>query len=56
VRNAGKKTLKEVRQATNEKLSTKIFRQFSFDLAILLPAMLIISLEYRTAIQQECSA
>jgi len=49
VRNAGKKTLKEVRQVTNEKLSTKILRQFGFDLAMLLPAILIIALEYRTA-------
>jgi hypothetical protein len=49
VRNAGKKTLREVRQVTNEKLSAKILRQFSFDLAMLLPAILIIALEYRTA-------
>jgi len=47
VKKAGKNTLREIEQATTEKLANKILRQFSSDLVSLLPAVLIIMLETR---------
>jgi hypothetical protein len=50
VKKSGKNTLREIEQATIEKLSNKILRQFSSDLVSMLPAVLIIMLETRQAI------
>jgi len=55
VKKSGKNTLREIEQATIEKLANKILRQFSFDLVSMLPAVLIIMLETRQASQTQCN-
>ena len=45
-----------MRDATNEKLSTKIFSQFAWDIAFVLPVVLLIMLEWRVAMSNPCSA
>jgi hypothetical protein len=48
-KNAGKNSLKEIEGVTKEKLSNKILKQFTLDLIVMLPIILIIMLEARTA-------
>jgi ABC-type multidrug transport system fused ATPase/permease subunit len=49
VKRAGRNTLKEVERATIEKLSNKIFRQFTFDMFLMIVPILVVALEWRQA-------
>ena len=50
VRQGGEVTLRDIRTATIEKLTNKILRAFVFDVAFVLPPLLLIGLEYGRAV------
>lgn len=47
VKKAGKHTLKEIERVTIEKLVNKILRKFTYDIIVMMPAILIVMLEWR---------
>jgi hypothetical protein len=55
VKKAGKHTLREIERATIEKLTNKILRQFTYDIVVMMPAVLLVMLEWRQAIAEECN-
>lgn len=53
VKRAGRNTLREVEKATIEKLSNKIFRQFTLEMFMMIVPILVICLEWRQATRVE---
>ena len=56
VKKSGRHTLREIEKATIEKLANKILRQFGVDIVLLIPAILLLMLEYPRTQGNECNS